>query len=189
MTHFSWQPDPEHPPIVVTNKDDVALATLFTFQENLEKQIRPKPEKATPATFRFAVGTMTHDDDNLVENQMLQHSTYVWLGDLDDSGEDPRPSIQHHHPTFHSFGATVDIGLATLRNHLFAEVSAETSCSAIFHIEQQRGTTGAKKRIRHPEQPAWRLRFLCLVATEAAASRAPTVTAAHRARVEWYGWQ
>lgn len=155
MTHFSWQPDPDHPPVVVTNKDHVGLATLFSFQQNLEKLIRPKPQKATPATFRFAVGTMTQSDDHTVEHKMLEHNTHVWLGDLDgDSGQDPRPSIQHHHPTFQSFGATFDIGLATLRNHLFSDVSAETSYSAIFHIEQQRGTTGAKKRHHHPEQPA-----------------------------------
>ena len=155
MTHFSWQPDPDHPPVVVTNKDHVGLATLFSFQQNLEKLIRPKPQKATPATFRFAVGTMTQSDDHTVEHKMLEHNTHVWLGDLDgDSGQDPRPSIQHHHPTFQSFGATFDIGLATLRNHLFSDVNAETSYSAIFPIEQQRGTTGAKKRNHHPEQPA-----------------------------------
>ena len=68
MTHFSWQPDPDHPPVVVTNKDHVGLATLFSFQQNLEKLIRPKPQKATPATFRFAVGTMTQSDDHTVEH-------------------------------------------------------------------------------------------------------------------------
>ena len=139
-----WTRDPDSPPLVLTNAsaEDTPFATAFFFKET-------DSDKPLPSTFRFGVGTMYASAADNASGQLKEHATPIWLGDLDSGNiTNLGTDIKAAHPEFATFASSEALGCATLQGHWYADVLATTDFSAIFQIEQQRGSGGAGKKRR-----------------------------------------
>ena len=139
-----WTRDPDSPPLVLTNAsaEDTPFATAFFFKET-------DSDKPLPSTFRFGVGTMYASAADNASGQLKEHATPIWLGDLDSGNiTNLGTDIKGAHPEFATFASSEALGCATLQGHWYADVLATTDFSAIFQIEQQRGSGGAGKKRR-----------------------------------------
>ena len=139
-----WTRDPDSPPLVLTNAsaEDTPFATAFFFKET-------DSDKPLPSTFRFGVGTMYASAADNASGKLKEHATPIWLGDLDSGNiTNLGTDIKGAHPEFATFASSEALGCATLQGHWYADVLATTDFSAIFQIEQQRGSGGAGKKRR-----------------------------------------
>ena len=139
-----WTRDPDSPPLVLTNAsaEDTPFATAFFFKET-------DSDKPLPSTFRFGVGTMYASAADNASGKLKEHATPIWLGDLDSGNiTNLGTDIKAAHPEFATFASSEALGCATLQGHWYADVLATTDFSAIFQIEQQRGSGGAGKKRR-----------------------------------------
>ena len=139
-----WTRDPDSPPLVLTNAsaEDTPFATAFFFKET-------DSDKPLPSTFRFGVGTMYASAADNASGKLKEHATPIWLGDLDSGNiTNLGTDIKGAHPEFATFASSEALGCATLQGHWYADVLATTDYSAIFQIEQQRGSGGAAKKRR-----------------------------------------
>ena len=139
-----WTRDPDSPPLVLTNAsaEDNPFATAFFFKET-------DSDKPLPSTFRFGVGTMYASAADNASGKLKEHATPIWLGDLDSGNiTNLGTDIKAAHPEFATFASSEALGCATLQGHWYADVLATTDFSAIFQIEQQRGSGGAGKKRR-----------------------------------------
>ena len=139
-----WTRDPDSPPLVLTNAsaEDTPFATAFFFKET-------DSDKPLPSTFRFGVGTMYASAADNASGKLKEHATPIWLGDLDSGNiTNLGTDIKAAHPEFATFASSESLGCATLQGHWYADVLATTDFSAIFQIEQQRGSGGAGKKRR-----------------------------------------
>ena len=139
-----WTRDPDSPPLVLTNAsaEDTPFAIAFFFKET-------DSDKPLPSTFRFGVGTMYASAADNASGKLKEHATPIWLGDLDSGNiTNLGTDIKAAHPEFATFASSEALGCATLQGHWYADVLATTDFSAIFQIEQQRGSGGAGKKRR-----------------------------------------